>query len=135
MPAARQIADGVKRLLVVNRQTRDLGRELAQQSVGFLTVAALPWEVRDTEVHGLVHRGDLTATILAAGASPAEGLNLPQAGDERPAQFAPRVGVDGVVDGLVRHLQLGLFWPDTPQCPSDLLRRSEQVEHVRDQPP
>ena len=56
-------------------------------------------------------------------------LALPQAGDERVAPFATRVGVDG----LVRHMQIRFVRPDAAQCPRDLLGRPQQVEHVYDQ--
>jgi hypothetical protein len=76
------------------------------------------------------HVRDLAAPVLAPRARAARTAALPKAADEGLAQFALGVGVDGVVDGLVRDVHAGLVGPKGAQCAGDLLRRPVPTQHV-----
>lgn len=225
----QQVSDRIERLLVMHRQVRALGQELAQQPVGVLAAALLPRAVRVAEIHADVgvarqllmlahlaplvvgerlakwlrdlvelggegrqrrlgrcigharqqyqargaldqhahagavhgafdevalpmarhgavvhlgraqvdadHVGDLAAPVLATRAGAAGAAALAQAGDEGLAQLTLGVGVDGVVDALVRDVHAGLVGPKGAECAGDLLGGPVPAEHVADDRP
>src|SRR5665647_1488215 len=72
--AIHQIGNRIKLLLAVARQIRTLWQELANQSIGVLIGASLPWAVRITEIHRnprvgteLLVVGHLCAPVIGQG--------------------------------------------------------------------
>ena len=74
------------------------------------------------------HVRDPAATIIASGARHARAVAAAQAGDQLASQLASRLRVDGVVDGFVRHVALGLVGEGTLQGTRDLPGRSAPVQ-------
>ena len=50
-PAVHQVCNPIELLLAVDRQICTLWQELANQAIGVLVDASLPWAVRITEIH------------------------------------------------------------------------------------
>jgi hypothetical protein len=75
------------------------------------------------------HVGNLATAIGAAIARQARAVSMTQAGDEFTAQFAPGMGIDGGIDGFVRHLELALMRKDPLESSRYLLRRPLPAEH------
>ena len=81
------------------------------------------------------HVRDLPSSILARRAGPARALALAQQGDELAAQLPAWVGVDGVVDRLVRDVPGGLIGMHAPECAGNLLWRPAPTEQRADRLP
>lgn len=69
------------------------------------------------------HLGNLPPPILARRTRPARALALTQQRNELAAQLPTRVGIDGVVDRLVRDLPGGIVGMHAPECGGNLLGR------------
>lgn len=63
-PAIHQVCNRIQLLLAVDRKIRALGQELANQAIGVLVGAPLPWAVGVTEIH---HNPGIGAELLLVG--------------------------------------------------------------------
>jgi len=74
------------------------------------------------------HVRDLATAIIASGARHARAVAAAQAGHQLASQLASRLRVDGVVDGFVGHVALGLVGEDALQGTRDLLGRPAPIQ-------
>ena len=65
----------------------------------------------------------LASPILTRRTRPAATAPLAQQGNQLRFEFASRIGIDGVVDRLVRHMLAGILGVHAPQCAGNLLGR------------
>ena len=81
------------------------------------------------------HLGNLPPPILARRTRPARALALTQQRNELAAQLPTRVGIDGVVDRLVRDVPGGVKRMHAPECAGNLLGRPAPHQQITDHAP
>lgn len=76
------------------------------------------------------HVGDLAAPVLSLAAWHTLVVRVAQGGDELTLELAHGLGVNAVVDGLVRHASLMALGVDVGQCQGNLLGRPALIQKM-----
>ena len=74
-PGVQAVGNSIELFLTIDAQVRSLGQVLAQQAVGVLSGAALPWAVRITEVHRHARSGGQLLAMVVDEALPRRRSN------------------------------------------------------------